>query len=711
MQLSSTDLTTWAASAAGDVVVGAGVMTLTSATARGIYAIGRSYMYASGEIEVSWDCNNDGGGGADATGAVFCYQDIRNHYKLVLEDSDGAGTAETLKLYKVVAGTATQLGSTATVTTRYAKGTRVYAKIQFSRETGQMWVYLKDNTGGSSGLYPTTPDIADAFSTQFSYGKAGNFATVTTAGAGNLNVDFYPMTVRAALLVGETNVPVYESNYYFMPSGIGQFAQTGTWTFAGTTLTCSAAGDAILPFQATIGVHKFTPTLANGTDYYYFGGYRIKFAASGGNTCAVTLETAAGAAQGTGSLTVTTTAGLFGAPIIITETASSITVTVAGSTGTITSGTTTSTNAYPKFEVGTATCTFADYSFSGTRYYMKPQLRGAMMGKALIGGVETDCTYFGDDLNWDTSAEGTSTGVPLTFDTINGRITRGAGTGVWWINTDKFTEGTVDFDIQGLDNGFVGQMGVIVNSLTKSSGDFMASDANGGIAIVMTNGANNIQVFDSRTGSSLGNAAYTSIAPVNSRLRIHIDVTPTTIVVYVNGAHLMEVLVTNVPGYIGIAAHTLGGATDTIYMYNLHINALSTDSTNGVAVTLGGVAHGARYDTQEEVYLTLTNPSKYATAKMVVTAKTTDAAADDVQTYFYNTTDSSYIDSADSKNTTDLTVTTSFTDFIEDLLVRYRDRADTLKLSVRRKNYSGVAYDNQSTVFVETLALAPTTEV
>ena len=138
MQLSSTDLSTWAASAAGDVFVttGSTKITLASDDDKGINIAFRSYNFGSGEYEFSFDNNNDGGGGADTVSGVFGYQDINNYYKVTLED-DTSGN-ENLKLYKVVAGSATQLGSTSDVSASYIRSNRTYIKVHWDAERGKL---------------------------------------------------------------------------------------------------------------------------------------------------------------------------------------------------------------------------------------------------------------------------------------------------------------------------------------------------------------------------------------------------------------------------------------------------------------------------------------------------------------------------------------------------------------------------------------------
>jgi len=470
-----------------------------------------------------------------------------------------------------------------------ADGNAFYIEGQWDPDRGVLYGYVWKTT--QSG----TPDIT-VYDATYNYGYTG-VVGFASSGNGSKIYQLNTVTIRSNCIMGRTNVSVTQTGFVFVPAGIGQFVTTGTWGFAGVTLSCTAAGNCTLPFQTTIGVHTFTPTLANGTDYYYFGGYRIKFVASGGNTCVITLETTAGVAQGTGSLTVTTTAGAFANPIVITETASAITVTVSGATGTITSGTTTSTNAYPKLTVGTATCSFDNYSFSGTRYYMTPILRGAQKGRALIGGVDTPCTEFSGDFDWDWSNECTNSGS--TWDTVNGRMYPTTAKSVI-INSVQFGYGVYIFDQYST-----------VSQTTHLSGIMFGKSS-----LSITNGADGIPNDNyylwscGRVGYQY-DTLYKVVAGVptvittggtfihNLRRYVIVVWTAGNIKVYITsdlsnwGTASMDINdATYTSGFIGVEKCAAGSP---IYIYNIMINALESTSTNGVAKSIAGIAHGGIY--------------------------------------------------------------------------------------------------------------------
>jgi hypothetical protein len=369
---------------------------------------------------------------------------------------------------------------------------------------------------------------------------------------------------------------------------------------------------------------------------------------------------------------------LFANPIVITETATAITVTVTGSGGTaIVSGTTTSTNAYPTFTVGTATCSFNDYSFSGTRYYMKPMLRGAQIGATMIAGVETACTRWCVDGCWNTIAEFTVGASASAFDTANGWLTLADATSIY-------------------------PTGI---SMSQGHYAFLLKRSTGATDVFNCTIAGNAITTTAAGVTTIGGTAYTGTA-LTSPVWLEFVATGTQIAVYSAG-----VLIGTKTGLtLAASVISMSRTTANIYVLAMNVNALESTSTNGIAVSPASVPHGGRYDTQEEAYITFTNAARYGEYTLAQTSKTT-ATPQTYELYFANTTDTTSVESS-GLTTSDVVVTDTqtpcrYTDSMVPLIFRFQDRADTIKLSARRKNYSGVTYDNVPAVFVETMALAP----
>jgi hypothetical protein len=483
-----------------------------------------------------------------------------------------------------------------------ADGNAFYIEGQWDPDRGVLYGYVWKTT--QSG----TPDVT-VYDATYNYGYTG-IVGFASSGNGAKTYQLNTVTIRANCLIGRTNVPTTETGFYFGDGfgsdSIGRLTLTGTWSIAAGILSCTVAGNATLPFQTTVGVHTFTPTLANGTDYYYFGGYRIKFVASGGNTCAVTLETTAGVAQGTGSLTVTTTAGLFANPIIITETASAITVTVSGATGTITSGTTTSTNAYPKFTVGTATCSFDNYSFSGTRYYMTPILRGAQRGQYWNGSAVVNATAFSDDCNFDTRIEYVFTNANSGFD-YNGIQVAPTALFPKMLHPVSYTTGIIAFKVSvantvsnleiigmefnGWRYGILGSTGWGGNMFGNYKTD------NTGVAYIFTDYGAVADIVTLSTGVDY--IITYEIDSANTRMRMSWERADGGVVSVNYGyTKITSVWITltssDFPCYPSIGTRRTG-VGQSLYVKGIYVNALESTSTNGVAWMIGGIAHGGIY--------------------------------------------------------------------------------------------------------------------
>jgi hypothetical protein len=609
-------------------------------------------------------------------------------------DADQSVHIQNFRIYYTIAATTPVVTGTA-ITTLDNKD--VIFEIERDPSHGELWFYVYDN----ATVKPTTHTIK-VFDSTYQYGYLG---VIVFNGYTNTQVfSIKNIEVRANLLIGETNIPATETGFYFRDDASvdssGRYVTTGVWSVSEGLINCTTAGNLTLPFQTTIGVHTFTPTLADGTDYYYFGGYRIKFVASGGNSCAVTLETTAGVAQGTGSLTITTTAGLFANPIVITETATAITVTVTGSGGTpIVSGTTTSTNAYPKFTVGTATCSFDNYSFAGTRYYMKPMLRGAQIGEYWDGTQVVPATRFVDDFNWDTSGEWIRVGT-TTFDTTNGYLISGAS------NSGIRTG-------QKYSNGFISETFVTATAGEQSAisfrddmaGTFMTTNS-GTKYLIYVGTPTSIYLYKIVSGTGTNIGVGTIAISANVPYKISVRFIDSNIVVYFNDNAVISAADTAIPSgnYIGVGIRTK--VLSNVNILGSTINALESTSTNGISATLGGVPHGARYDIAESALISGTPSQLGISGKYIggANCKTTSTASTKyIRHNMLNSTDAKTLalDSNDYTAGTTVTPTTSYSIARRQPIgvPAISDANDTLHLKVIRDT-TAIALDNHPATFI-----------
>jgi hypothetical protein len=346
----------------------------------------------------------------------------------------------------------------------------------------------------------------------------------------------------------------------------------------------------------------------------------------------------------------------------------------------------------------------ADYSIgfnglilSGTRYYYKPIFRGGQIGEYWNGTASVPSTRFIDDCNWDTNAEYTAdVGATFTSNVAYGRIIiSGAGGTVWKVqpNIPTIGSGYVEYDC--------------TSSNTTYRPIVIISDASGnGYAVDVQASA---IVLSKATTFGLSNlVSYANTFIANAYMRIRFEFSPGNLKLYLNGNLIASSTdATYTPGgNVYFSCYKSSGTPQVTYQ-NITISALLTEVVNGSAPVLGGLAHGARYDTQEETYTTLTNPDQYGEYSLATALKTLNASTESLEMYFANTTDTTSINS-DALTTLDTPLTTTaWTNYLAPILLRDQDIADTLKFSVRRKNYSGVAYDNQPVELVKYLKLAP----
>jgi hypothetical protein len=617
MQLSSTDLSTWASSAAGDVVVSGGYMTLSSDDDRGIYAVRKAYNHASGEIEFSFTNANDGGGGADVCGMVFCYQDILNHYKIVVED-DGAG-AENLKLYKVIAGTATQIGSTKDVSATYTRGNTTRIKLHYSREYGQVWAYLRDD----AGTYPTSPDIADAFVSSWPYGEVGVFATVTTAGAGNLSVAFDDLTVRAGLLVGESNVFTTESGFYwrdeFTVSDSDRWlvqtaGDTAFWSWDAGVLKSTATTQRGLTYPQKINndnlaiTFDYIPQTQDATrfilGFLLQGIYRAPGVSTGSQGYAVyfrdnsvriledlvTATTAVYTFTAGSTYKIKISMSSAGVINIYVDTTSDY-----GTTLITTYTDTTYTFGYVGFD-SVVNVTFIDnLTINGTRYYNEPMPYGAQIGEYWNGTSTVTATRLCDNFNYDTIAEYTQVYRTWSVDTAKGDLDV-SGTNALLRTNNKFGSGLYickfyasTFGLQYLVFGWDGTSdgaGLIYNgySLRQSSTQLTLAKSDG--------------VGTLTTLASL--ISYVPAVNTPYYLVVYWNQTTGDIIANIYSAAWVKLtagITTTDTTFQSSNYAGLKSTVTTVHPMGLEINALESSMHNGASVLNGSIAHGGEWDT------------------------------------------------------------------------------------------------------------------
>jgi hypothetical protein len=705
MQLASTNITlpnttgTWAVAAGSEVVVGSGIMTTSSTNDEAIACVLRSDNFTSGEFEIPFTNNGDGGGWTDSIGPMICYQDILNHYRICIEDVDGTGTTETLKVYKVVAGTATQLGTSKDVSARYARGTEVVIKVHYNRELGRIWAYLKDNVGGDAGYYPATPDVSDAYAYNFPYGKLGVWAAAATLGSGHLNVAWGPPTARAGILISETNIPVSETGFYFRDeyndNSFTRYRGDTTFSVAGGRLI-TATGGSIETCDPSFMVGDGTisciwkPTTWDGSSRYKTiimwrddptqtgtwssdtdNRYAFYFSGDTGYLYAYKY-------QGTVALMTTTVATgvsyTFNADntLSVTRIGKTFTITINGTPYSWTDTDTTIEIPYGYIGVAnrySVTAEWDNLTFIGTCWHMKPMARGAQEGEYWDGTTIVPCTRVITDYNWNTIADYTGV-TSSTVDTFNGRLT---------------LADTTDIYLTGIS----ASVGVYYADILYSG-----STAH----LMLTIAGNTIEIDHAGAIIFNGGAAESwTVGAPSAILKMRFVATGTQIAVYTNGV----IKGTKIGLTLVASSYMMHRITTNFYIYFFGFDAIESISTTGIVGVIGGVPYGARYDIQEEVYYSKLSPV-ITPERLTAYCKTTTIATDSVELFTQNITDSTSIMLDEVSTIQSITLsTTNYETQILDTLTRINDVGDTVKASIRRKDYNGVAYDNQPVVLVD----------
>jgi hypothetical protein len=308
-----------------------------------------------------------------------------------------------------------------------------------------------------------------------------------------------------------------------------------------------------------------------------------------------------------------------------------------------------------------------------------------------------NCTRYTDDFNWNTSAEWDVKKGTWSFDTNNGYIYPTSRTDGYAVLSTKsqFTNGLISGKLlnAGDDAQYIAFRwdGITYSTGTNKSPTncyVLFWDSNK-VRILKIVG-NTPTVIILLTGGTFSTtvASQLSVAAIGS-----------TFYLYQDGLLLGTVTDSSyTTGYIAAVSNI---QTSNTRWYNIQINALETTSTNGVNYTVGGIAHGARYDTQEEVYRTTTSASQL-NARLNCNLISPNYASANCQWYYENITDSTSVDVDTVTKTVTITMSASpEAESRSTLVLGSGDIGDTIKFAIRRKDYSGTSYDNQPAVLVD----------
>jgi hypothetical protein len=321
-----------------------------------------------------------------------------------------------------------------------------------------------------------------------------------------------------------------------------------------------------------------------------------------------------------------------------------------------------------------------------------------------------NCTRYTDDLNSDTSGEYTVPfGIPL-WDTANGRVyTNFAGSNEAYFALKSTSLGTGVYESSGVLYTVDVNVYYFTQLILWSGQTTAGGDPKGCVRASLTtqSSGNNfyLRSFDAVGAQTLiGQAVVPTVAGGHYTIQTTVNVSTGAITSKVFDSSRTVIGTVSgttawvTPGTIGGSVYGNGGR---VAITNIIANALESTSNNGVAYTLGGMSHGARYDTQEEVYRTTTSASQL-NARLNCTLISPNYASANCQWYYENITDSTSVDVDTVTKTVTITMSASpEAESRSTLVLGASDIGDTIKFAIRRKDYSGTSYDNQPAVLVD----------
>jgi len=588
--------TTTATVVAGTDQVSGGKLTVTDGTYLTVVTRLKSYKSGGGVYEMSFDNNDDGGSVTDLNGMVIGMQDFDNFYRIVIGNDTVSGMSN-LSIQKRIAGTYTVVNITSTNST-YVRSNKTWIKVKFDPNQGVMNAWLRDD----AGAYTSEPTIIGFVSGTMPYGYFGFYSMVGTAGAGNLNVDYDDLTVKAELYVGTTHIPIeiqqlsYSDNFNTDSSSLYNIVTVGS------SAVSNISGGRFTTTNTGINGNKYGnlryPTLLQGTVSVNYS-FVISSVASSNNVAYIGLE----------SKTLDTGLPSDGYFLIAKKSPDNFVLySLVGGVAT---------------PLATTTKTVS----SGSLYYMRldwdsntGDLKGYFNNEALPSLTATDSSFNGEALypyilNRPYSAGESVSGGNFAISGTAIRykpIYRNAAEGEYWdgANIVKVTQESDNFNFPTTSEYVIGSSAVIdntnarlelkgsdptyLNNVAMSDGEyaFLLKRSTGETDVFNVKIANNDVTVTGAGVVTIGGTAYAGTA-LTSPVWVQFVATGTQIAVYSNG-----VLIGTKTG-LTLAPTTvqMSRTTANVYVLDWHANALESTAPNGIQAGIDSVAHGAMYDT------------------------------------------------------------------------------------------------------------------
>jgi len=601
-----------------------------------------------------------------------------------------------LKLMKSENGSNTQIGSNYTIPA-LVSDTYYHIKITFNESTGLINVYWNNSA---------TPNITGTDTThKLGIVSFGCEANISITGE-TISIDNF--VIMPKVTFADTFATDSSARYFF---------ETGFTRNAGGYLTCATANKCatLRSYQFGEGTYqvKFKTITSDSRPRIYFRrtdpvfqvgtGYFIEFDTSA-NTMKFYRYTGA-------TETYITTTNNAVTLNVDTEYTAVLTIGPAGALSclcnsvTATATDTTYTN-HGYIGVGTYNLAvenrFDDFSFIGIEHPCAntSAYRGAMLNT------------FVDDFNWDTGSEWTVKDETWTKDTATARVTVTSASKLYacrQLKAAQFSYGTFEckllFDNATAENK---KAGMVIGW----DGDVNAAGyPDDGYVIFADPYNDKIHVWEYTAGVqsdlSAGGFAATLNYDIEYTLKAVWNVNG-TIEVFLDGVSkgTSTADTTRTYGYFGLIAYQATAANMDTDFLDVYISAIESQSNNsGTFVCLGGVPHGARYDTIEQAANFFREDDVPQGEYTLISRHiTTNIAADDVELIHQNLTDATSIKIASSDLYTALTVLATYGYSRVPVRLNTDDDANYLEVKIQRNTE---ATDNQPAVITDILVLVP----
>lgn len=699
-----------------NLAYGSGNLAITSNAADSTTAYLRSYNFESGSYKCKISIPASNGTNTDFVSINIVSNNTTDasYDQYMLKLTRSSSDSWTPTIVKRIKGVETIL---ATGSTMAADGLTMIFEIEYDAIRNELYCFIYN----SAGVRPITPTIK-AYDYLYKYGRFGfSFKNAYAGGSRIIYID--DIEIRARCLVGETNVMTTENFYFkdeFNEDSLNRYSSStpASFTYDSTNkevdiaITANSNYDLTLKnailgngtYEMEYAVRDYYNTTTGTANFFICASHPSSY--SSGNVYNIKIT------QSATSLSIGyywylngvysyLTGFTYNGTINLNDVIKANLVYNNGlfthniyQNGTLRlTGSYTYSTIFEKGYVGIGCRAFSSisdngqtdityWSFDGTRYYYKPILRGTQIGEYNNGTNNLLATSYTDDMNWNTTSEYTiAYGSYPTYDeTIPSFKSTTGGNKYNYLNNLSFTNLHLSADVK------VDATGVIYLIFRWLDGVVGSSYCSSAYWLRISSSILTLwKSTDGSTGTAIS-SDYNHGISVDTWFKCRITAVDSTINVYLNDILLPVITVTDTSftkGFIGI---NYGGATTMVR--NLQVTGYETNAIDGSSICIGGVPHGARFDTEENISI-VKGFEKGVYNVITRNVGTIESTSSDycLDAEFLNISDSTYLNlngGADRK----MTVGYQWGEDADSILIDSNEDGDIISLKVKRRNES-----------------------